>query len=229
MVAIVFDVTEEEKAYIFSTINSNQTKVDKSLIYDLFELSSERSPYKTCHEIARIMNSDVESPFYNRLKMLGKKGKQSEILSQGTFVTYLAKLISKSPQQDMIDIKNGNELNGNEKLVLRKYFIRNKDDVILKILMNYFKAVADNFPEEWNDSTQYILAKTTGYGALIKTFVDLFGKGAKKKTLTYEFFNEEFKNIKKMLDAEDYKLTSENIQSGEQGQRALSKKFIEYI
>lgn len=69
----MIDLTEEEKAYIFSTINSNQTKVDKSLIYDLFDLSKTRSPFKTAHYIARNMNTETNSPFKNKLKMLGKK------------------------------------------------------------------------------------------------------------------------------------------------------------
>lgn len=93
-VVLMFDLTEEEKAYIFSTINSTQTKVDKWLIYDLFDLNQGRSPYKTCHEIARIMNSDSTSPFFGRLKMLGKKSTPDAILSQGTFVNYLCKLMS---------------------------------------------------------------------------------------------------------------------------------------
>ena len=106
----MFDLTEEEKAYIFSTINSNQAKVDKSLIYDLFELSTERSPLKTCHYIARIMNSKEDSPFYQRLKMLGKKENELSTLSQGTFVKGLVDLISKQPQKDMILIKNGKKV-----------------------------------------------------------------------------------------------------------------------
>ncbi len=229
MIAIVFDVTEEEKAYIFSTINSNQTKVDKSLIYDLFELSKDRSPFKTCHEIARIMNSDKESPFYNRLKMLGKKGKKSETLSQGTFVAYLSKLISKTPKQDMIDIKNNNELVPNKKLVLRKYFINDQDDIILKVLMNYFKAVKANFEYEWDNSDEFILSKTTGYGALIKSFPDLFQKGATQRDLSFDFFNNEFKRIKECLKEKGYELTSDNISSGEQGQRELYLEIIQCI
>ena len=101
-IVIMCDLTEEEKAYVFSTINRNQVKVDKSLIYDLFELSEKRSPYKTCHEIARILNSKPSSPFYRRLKMLGKKGGVTESLSQGTFVEYLCNLISRKPKEDMI-------------------------------------------------------------------------------------------------------------------------------
>ena len=38
-IILLFDLTEEEKAYIFSTINSKQTKVSMSLIYDLFSIS----------------------------------------------------------------------------------------------------------------------------------------------------------------------------------------------
>ena len=87
----MFDLTEEEKAYVFSIINSKQTKVSSSLIYDLFSLSQHRSPTKTAHEIARALNRNTESPFYKRLKMLGKKieGEDKATLSQGTFVKYL--------------------------------------------------------------------------------------------------------------------------------------------
>ena len=67
-VVLMFDLTTEEKAYIFSTINSNQTKVNPSLIYDLFEVSRERSPQKTVHEIARVMNYNEGSPFLIALK-----------------------------------------------------------------------------------------------------------------------------------------------------------------
>ena len=86
VVVFMLDLTEEEKAYVFSTINSNQAKVNKSLIYDLFDLSTKRSPFKTSHYIARMMNKEYNSPFYHRLKMLGKKQVDGATLSQGTFV-----------------------------------------------------------------------------------------------------------------------------------------------
>ena len=96
-VVIMFDLTQEQQAYVFSIINSKQTKVTKSLIYDLFDLAENRSPQKTAHVIARVLNKDPESPFYNRLKMLGKKeeGQVNATLSQGTFVSQLLRLISK--------------------------------------------------------------------------------------------------------------------------------------
>lgn len=71
LVVLIFDLTEEEKAYIFSIINSKQIKVSMNLIYDLFELSEKRSPQKTVHEMARALNQKEAFPFHNRLKMLG--------------------------------------------------------------------------------------------------------------------------------------------------------------
>lgn len=227
MVVVMFDLTEEEKAYIFSTINSNQTKVDKSLIYDLFELSKTRSPHKTCHEIARIMNSDKNSPFYGKLKMLGKKSDKTAILSQGTFVNYLCRLMSNKPQQDMIDLKNGIEIKDDERYVLRKYFKDKRDDIILKLLNNYFGAVSSVFSEEWENSKEYILSKTTGYGALLKAFPTFYKKGVQNKKLTQEYFEMEFKKVKTFLEKNNIELTSKDIPSGEHGQKKLAEIFIQ--
>lgn len=222
-VVLMFDLTEEEKAYVFSTINSTQTKVDKSLIYDLFDLNQGRSPYKTCHEIARIMNSDSASPFFGRLKMLGKKSSPDAILSQGTFVNYLCKLISNSPQEDMINLKKNRGLKESGHLVLRSYFIEERDDVILKLLTNYFSAVAEVFSEEWSNTSKYILSKTTGYGALMKVFPYFYEKGVEMRSLSRKFFVGEFINVKSMLQAKGIELTSKDIPSGEQGQSFLAR------
>jgi len=222
-VVLMFDLTAEEKAYVFSTINSTQTKVDKSLIYDLFDLNRGRSPYKTCHEIARIMNSDSASPFFGRLKMLGKKSTPDAILSQGTFVNYLCKLISNTPQEDMINLKKNRKLKGSDHLVLRNYFIEERDDVILKLLTNYFSAVADVFPEEWNNTSKYILSKTTGYGALMKVFPHFYKRGSELRNLSHKFFVTEFMNVKSMLQSRGIELTSKDIPSGEQGQSTLAR------
>lgn len=229
LVVIMFDLTEEEKAYVFSTINSNQAKVDRSLIYDLFELSEKRSPYKTCHELARILNSSPQSAFYGKLKMLGKKASDRESLSQGTFVTYLVQLISKNPSQDMIDIKNSKKLSDNGNYPLRKYFINNEDEIILKIIENYFLAVKTVFSEEWDNPDQYILSKTTGYGALIKVFKKYYEIGTSQKKLTIDFFIEHFKKVKQNLDGKNIKLTSDSFPSNAQTQTKLAEIFLEEV
>lgn len=227
VVVLMFDLTEEEKAYIFSTINSNQAKVDKSLIYDLFELSQKRSPQKTSHYIARNMNSDKESAFYSRLKMLGKRSNGSETLSQGSFVFGLTNLISKTPQKDMIDLKRGEPLKDDPSLPFRNYFINDKDEVILRIMNNYFSAIETVFPEEW-ESSEYILAKTTGYLGLMKAFPIFYRDGIELGILTKEYFKTIFNTIKHCLEKDDCKLTSENFPSGETGQNKLKKLFCDY-
>ncbi|MFS9251477.1 DGQHR domain-containing protein [Streptococcus infantis] len=224
VVVLMFDLTEEEKAYVFSTINSNQTKVDKSLIYDLFELSTKRSPLKTCHYIARIMNSKNTYPFYQKLKMLGKKEHGLNTLSQGTFVKGLVELISKNPQEDMIRIKNGDELLQDEKLPLRNLFINEKDDIILKILKNYFTAVSVVFEKEWN-SNDYILTKTTGYLALMKAFGKFYNFGIEQGRLDEEFFVSIFKGIKNIFKHKHIQLISEEFQAGGVGQNRLKVEF----
>ena len=125
-VVLMFDLTVAEEAYIFSTINSNQRKVDPSLIYDLFDVSAYRSPQKTAHEIARVMNSSSSSPFYNRLKMLGKKTADQEkaTLSQGTFAKSILMLISKKPDEDARKLKNGQKLDDDGKMPLRCFFVQ---------------------------------------------------------------------------------------------------------
>lgn len=225
LVVLMFDLTEEEKAYVFSTINSTQTKVDKSLIYDLFDLSQNRSPYKTCHEIARILNSEQDSPFYDRLKMLGKKSGGGTTLSQGTFVNYLCRLISRNPQEDMIDLKKGRKLRNSDSLIFREYFIDERDDIILKILKNYFNAVAEVFPEEWRNTSKYILAKTTGYGALLKILPYFYQKGLAAQKLSQEFFAQEFLAVKDGLQKQGIELTSTCIPTGEHGQSYLAKQI----
>lgn len=227
-IILLFDLTEEEKAYIFSTINSKQTKVSMSLIYDLFSISQNRSPQKTSHEIARLLNTDDNSPFYNRLKMLGKKESDFSSLSQGSFIRYLLPLISRKPDEDLQILKNNPNilLDDDERCPLRYYFINEQDDVLYKIISNIFKAVKNTFPEEWKNHKKYILSKTTGYAAIMRAFPSLFELGASKGTLTYDFFLNCFENFSMELNRQNKKLTSEYFPSNEQGQKSLANLIL---
>lgn len=147
-IVVMFDLTEEQKAYIFSTINGTQERVNPSVIYELFKLSTGRSPQKTCHEIARALNGDPKSPCFRRLKMLEKREFVTETISQNTFVKCLCRLITSTPQKDAIEIKKGNDFYVNDNLAFSFYFKENQDTVILKILLNYFNAVNTVFNEE---------------------------------------------------------------------------------
>ena len=100
-VTIFIDMEEQDQAMTFATINLAQTKVSKSLVYDLYEFQKTRSPEKTCHNIARLLNSEDKSPLKSRIKILGKAtGEPCEYLTQATFVTSLIRYISRDPMKD---------------------------------------------------------------------------------------------------------------------------------
>jgi DGQHR domain-containing protein len=56
-VTVFVDMDLQDQAMTFATINLAQTKVGKSLVYDLYEFQRARSPQKTCHNIARLLNA----------------------------------------------------------------------------------------------------------------------------------------------------------------------------
>lgn len=167
-VVFMLNLSPDDKAYVFSVINSKQTKVPSSLIFDLFGMQTSRSPRKTCHEVAQSLNSKEGSPFYRGVKMLGNKIYDSEYLTQGAFAKYLLKLISKTPDVDERLEKAKEPLPEDRDLPFREFYRRREDGIIAKVMENYFGAISEVFAEEWSGSPQaYLLRKTAGYSALI--------------------------------------------------------------
>ena len=174
--ATVFvEMDMEDQAMVFATINLKQTKVTKSLAYDLYDYAKSRSPQKTCHNIAKLLNAKVGSPLKDKIKILGvATGKLQESLTQATFVDRLIKYISRDPNKDRDTLKRKNPIqraDGRdvEKLIFRNFFIDDQDAQIAKILWNYFGAVAAKWPRAWNDVQRgKILNRTTGFGALMR-------------------------------------------------------------
>lgn len=230
-IILMFNLTLEEKAYVFSTINSNQKKVNRSLIFDLFGVSSGRSPQRTVHEIARAMNTMPSSPFVNRLKMLGKKTPEQPdaTISQGTFSKRVLSLISKDENQDLLDCKNGITLEYDNTLPFRQFFIDDKDEVILKILLNCFSALRVVFPDEWARPKDFILWKTTGFNAVIDSLKTLVPLGMDNKTLTQDYFQTVFELFKERLSNLSISLTSSFFATGEVETTKLKKLILESV
>ena len=154
----------------------------KSLVYDLFAYSEKRSPEKSCHEIAVVLDSEKNSPFYRRIKRLGvaTEGRFGETLSQATFVRSLIKHITKDALGDRdIGKRTGKwpkvtqeEFN---RFVLRPFFVDDQDEKIADLIWNYFDAVKERWPEAWSATgSGSILNKTTGYQALMRFFKDAY-------------------------------------------------------
>ena len=214
-VTIFINMDMEDQAMVFSTINLNQTKVNKSLSFDLYEYAKSRIPQKTCHNIAKLLNTKEKSPFNNKIMILGKAtGKVTETLTQATFVSRLLGYISKDPNVDRDDLKRGKSLRiiegESNRFFFRKFVREGKDENIAKVLWSYFGAVSDRWPKAWKENIEgLILNRTTGFGALMRflrpSYLHIGKKLAKIDLPSKGDFLEIFKTIK--LDDDEFNST----------------------
>lgn len=239
IVTIYIDMELEDQAIVFSTINTEQKPVSKSLASDLFEFAKSRSPQKTCHTIARVLDQEKESPFYQKIKILGNANdSEKETITQDTFVKGIIQYISRDPQSDRQIYKHNrlffgikkpeyaNEKDKN-KLILRKLFIDDEKDIkITQLLINYFQAVQDKWNYSWNTVVNNnILNKSTGYIALIKFFriACLNLRTSEDDVISKEKFQELFNQI----DIKDGTFNNQNYIPGGKGQSMLLNELIE--
>ncbi|MFT5331214.1 MAG: DGQHR domain-containing protein [Parasphingorhabdus sp.] len=183
-VTIFIEADISDQAHIFSTVNLEQTKVHKNLVYDLYELSRSRSPQKTCHLITVTLDRDPDSPFFERIKRLGfaTDGRVFEPVSQATFVEGLLQHMTKDPKSDrdiLLRKKLPEKFSGEElyKFPLRNMFIDGKDTDILQVIFNYFEAVKKKWPEAWDERGRgHMLNRTNGVRALLRFFRKAYTK-----------------------------------------------------
>lgn len=191
LVTIFVEADLHTQAQVFTMVNQSQTKVNKSLVYDLESLAIARSPYRTAHQIAVLMNNRIDSPFFKRIKRLGVKtvGVNGELLTQAAFVENLIKLISKKPSLDrdillgkkksFIGLKEkklpDNKSADYKRLIFRKSFIDDDDSTIAANLFNFFTAVSERWGIAWDkQNSQSVLNKTVGLIALIRLLRDIY-------------------------------------------------------
>lgn len=231
IVALFIDLVVEEQAYLFSTINLTQTKVNKSLVYDLFDVAETRSPQRVAHHIVRALNAEKESPFYKRIKLLGVTPRYegqplyAPMLTQGTVVSRLLDLISRDPSGDRDTEKRGEKqkLSGREieeGLIFRQPYVENQEWAIYKVMSSYFGAVARNFVGEWNDPKNP-LARTIGYGALMRLLVPLYQRGYAKRDVSAAYFETVIGNMKVEHDRRKQKLSFDEFPASGTGENRL--------
>lgn len=175
-VAVFVGVDDATKAEIFSTVNLAQTKVNTSLVYDLFGLQKKRSPEKTCHEIVIALDSLSESPFLGRIKRLGiaTDGRFGETLSQATIVKGLLPYITDDPLTDKdvgkrIGFWDPVSPKDASKRIFRHFFVSDEDEKILANVLNYFSAVRARWPAAWaSTGVGNILNRTNGFNGLVR-------------------------------------------------------------
>lgn len=220
-----------DQAQIFATVNLEQTKVNKSLVYDLFDLARSRSPQKTCHNIAVALDGDEKSPLYKRIKRLGiaTEGRVFEPITQATFVESLIVYITSDARGDrdkLIRNHKISEIYGDElyKMPLRNLFLNGKDIEIAKTVNNYFLAVAQRWPEAWDERGRgYVLNRTNGFRALMRYFRTAYLKVAEPGDVPSQV--RYFERVFASIPLRDKDFTVENFAPGTSGEARLLRVF----
>lgn len=202
---IMFDTEPYEDALIFITINGKQVRVPSSIIYELFDIAPGRSVEKTVHNLAKSFNNDKKSPFENSIKMLGYKMSNQDYapITQSSFATPLKDLIEKNK-------------------LMKRLFDNERDDVIYKILSNFFTATKNVFKNDWENPNS-LLQKSIGFKALI-TLLDkiLLERAESSGDFSRTFFE---KNLKKISDNITTPITSKDYGSSYGGAKHLFDDF----
>jgi len=223
-----------EQAYIFSTVNLTQTKVNRSLAYDLFDLAKVPSPQKLCHNVAVALDRDEKSPFYEKIKRLGvaTPGRFNEMITQATFVQALMKYISKTEMQDrnvymLGKVPKKAEAAELQTLIFRNMMIEGRDTDIGRVVFNYFDAVRKRWPSAWSATGRgNMLNKTNGFKGLMRflrdAYLHLTGPGVVPP-------RKDFERIFARVNLRDEDFTTERFPPGTSGEVKLYNAFCEIL
>lgn len=157
---------------LFIDINGNQRKVNKSMIYDLYEniTENDRKNINQYTSIVRALNTTESSPFFNRIKMLGTG---AGVISQSFMVDYLMEVF-----------KNFNEINTDSQSMFSEVYI-------------YFTIISKIYSEDWSLKEQMRnnsqLVKTNGIGAcllLLPALIKEIGKPSEQQNNYVAYFKE---------------------------------------
>lgn len=224
-VSYFIDKSLEYQAMIFSTINRTQKRVSQDLVYSLFGLSSDDTPYKTALEVTLALNAHPKSPFYHRIKLYGGEynNRMSPPLSQATMIKSIVGLISENLREAENDkYRKRKELKtqkGQKFLPFRNFYANNQDSMISDCLFYFFNTIQTQFPQYWLydglSKPQNILQSTVGYEALLLLLVEIL----KRNNFT-SFDSETFKDY--ILPLKDISFDDTNLYSmSTKGKRIL--------
>lgn len=150
-VSIFLDMAIPIQAELFTTINSKQKPVNKSLIYDLSEYQDDNA-IRRCHSLAKWFNNKDYSPLYKQIKMLGSG--PNGMISQSAFIDAILPYVKDSGR--------------------KKFLSKLDDENLIKVIFLFLDSLKTLFGEQWNNTEQYLHLKATGFTGIMKLFYDLF-------------------------------------------------------
>jgi DGQHR domain-containing protein len=230
-VSVFIDMDIENQAYLFSVVNLAQTKVQRSLAYDLFDYSQSRSPQKTAHNVAVAIDRDKSSPLYQKIKRLGvaTKGRFTETLTQATVVEALLPYLSSDPVKDrdmFLRRQKPKHASADElrKLIFRNMFLDERDLDIAEVVFNFFSAVRDRWKDAWKDTGDgAMLAKTNGFRGLMRVLRPAYLHCTSPGAVVSK---EEFARLFAVAKVEDAEFNTETFKPGTSGESALFHRLV---
>ena len=171
LVSMVIGLATKEAAKIFININSEQKPVPKSLIYDLYGVTEDDRNFAITRsdDIAKELNDNVDSPYYNLIKYPGNpRGKGKIDLS--TVVSTLKKYVDTDGKFVDNNIKDLN--------------------IQSQIMINYFSALKYHWDKEelWGNASQNVFFKAAGFIAALEFFFEyVFIKCVEKKSFKLDY------------------------------------------
>lgn len=231
-VTVFIGADEATRAALFSVVNLAQSKVSRSVVYDLFAVARERSPQKTCHKITVALDQIKKSPFHDRIKRLGAAtpGRDGETLSQATVVRGIMRYITKDAAADRdSSLRNllapAMSAADKERLVFRPFYLANNDDAILDNLLNYFGAVQQRWGSAWDsDGRGNMINRTNGYDGFMRFFRPAYlSVTTTPKVVSQEDFYQIFSSS--TLESPDF--NTKRYAPGSSGAAALARDLIE--
>lgn len=171
LVSMVIGLGTKEAAKIFININSEQKPVPKSLIFDLYGVTDDDKNFAIIRsdDIAKELNENVDSPYYNLIKYPGSpRGKGKIDLS--TVVSTLKKYVDADGKFADNNIKDLN--------------------LQSQIVINYFSTLKYHWDKEelWGNASQNVFFKAAGFIAALEFFFEyIFPKCVEKKSFKLDY------------------------------------------
>ncbi len=170
LIAFIIGYDRSVIAKQFYTINYEQKAVNKSLLYQLTgEFTTEVNEISFMHNTVKLLNELPDSPFYGRVKMLGKtpkdlsdEKKRMLSISQAFLIDSLIRFISVTAK--------GTDY---PPIFLKLYLDPNQHITIVRSIARFFNAVS-RLKKDWTIPDQSLLSKGMGVGALIRVYNLLF-------------------------------------------------------
>lgn len=181
MATVLINIDTRDQAELFKTVNYKIKPVNKSYYYQImgeFDLGMEEEVF--LHYVTRYFNENQNSPYYSRIKMLGKsiKAPKKQTLSQSFFVEFLRNWLLEKRRH----LRIPDDYKVTRIPVLRYLFINGKDyhGYIIQTLHYYFEAICILFNKryegniKWDDYKENKLLRPTGVGAFIELFPHIY-------------------------------------------------------